>query len=100
MRPQTSAVIESAAPSSIGSPVALGWSMTGITATRCTLIVRIARTECSSSDGSLPTTGSDSTVPDHICLGEILLLLHPGAMSARPSASVSAAARRILTMSP
>jgi hypothetical protein len=29
-----------------------------------------------------------------------LLLPHPGAMSARPSASVSAAARRILTMSP
>ena len=49
------------------------------------------RTECSSSDESFPTTGSDSTVPDHIWLGEKLLLLllllpHPGAISARPSA--------------
>lgn len=46
------------------------------------------------SDESFPTIGSDSTVPDHIWLGEILLLLpHPSAVSTRPSTSAYAAGK-------
>jgi hypothetical protein len=63
-------------------------------------MVRMARTECSSSDESFPTIGSDSTVPDHNWLGETLLLPHPEVINATPSPSAHAAGKRILTMSP